>query len=70
MKVKDIRDLTLAEVSARIAEEREQLMRMKLNNAVSAIEKPSRIRENRRMIARLITILGQKKNEATLNKGK
>ena len=70
MKVKDIRELTAAEITARIGDEREQLMRMKLNNAVSAIEKPSRIRENRRMIARLITILGQKNVEAAGKQGK
>ena len=70
MKVKDIRELTIAEITARIAEDREQLMRMRLNNSVSAIEKPSRIRENRRVIARLITILSQKKSEAALKQAK
>lgn len=63
MKIKDIRELTLAEIKARVKDESDHLMRLRLNNAVTAIEKPSHIRESRRTIARLQTVLRQREIE-------
>jgi len=60
MKVKDIRDLTDAEILARVKEEQDALTRFRLNNAVSAIENPSKIRSARRTIAKLKTVLRQR----------
>ncbi len=63
MKAKEIRDLTTQEIEARLLSEKERLLRMKLNHAVSAIESPSEIQEARRTIARLNTILSERKQE-------
>lgn len=60
MKAKEIRDLTTDEITARIAEEREELLRVRLNHAVSSIERPSEIQQLRRNIARLQTILRER----------
>lgn len=57
MKVQDIRDLTKEEIAARILEEKEILLRLRLNHAVSSVERPSDIRNSRKTIARLNTIL-------------
>lgn len=59
MKAKEIRDLTLEEIQARLKDEQDKLLRMRLNHAVTAIENPSDIRYTRRTIARLKTILRQ-----------
>ena len=59
MKAKEIRDLTLGEIQARLKDEQDKLLRMRLNHAVTAIENPSDIRYTRRTIARLKTILRQ-----------
>jgi len=60
MKVSDIRELTTEEIVARISEESENLTRLRLNHAVSAVERPSDIRELKRTIARLKTILRER----------
>lgn len=67
MKANEIRDLTTEEITARIAEEQEKLMRLRLNHAVSSIERPSEIRELRRGIARLHTILRERELSASNN---
>lgn len=56
MKISDIRELTTAEIDARLKEEQDTLLRTRLNHAVSAVERPSDIREARKTIARLLTI--------------
>ena len=61
MKAKEIRDLSLQEIEARLKEEQDQLLRLRLNHAVSSIENPSEIRESRRTIARLKTILAERR---------
>lgn len=63
MKTKDIHDLTDKEIVVRIKEEKDHLMRLRMNNAISAIERPSRIRDSRKTIARLMTILNQRHNQ-------
>ncbi len=60
MKVSNIRDLTTEEIVVRISEESENLTRLRLNHAVSAVERPSDIRELKRTIARLKTILQER----------
>ncbi|MDP5171667.1 MAG: 50S ribosomal protein L29 [Bacteroidia bacterium] len=60
MKANEIRDLTTGEIVARIKEEQEKLLRLRLNHAVSAIESPSEIRAVRREIARLTTIVRER----------
>lgn len=60
MKAKEIRDLTTAEIQARIKDVSDTLLRLRLNHAVSAIESPSEIQDARKTIARLKTILTER----------
>ena len=62
MKSIDIRELSSEELSKRIAEEKGQLSKMKLNHGISPLENPTKIRIARRVIARLETILNQRKS--------
>lgn len=60
MKTSEIRELSVADHKERIAAEKATLVRAKLNHAVSPVENPSTIKNARRDIARMLTILRQK----------
>lgn len=61
MKAHEMRDLSLAELEARLKDEKEALMDYNFNKAIAGqIENPARIRNTRREIARLITIINEK----------
>jgi len=63
MRASEIRDLTTDEIVARLKDERESLLKLRLNHAVSAIERPSDIQQSRKLIARLETILSERTRE-------
>ena len=65
MKPKDIRDLSAQEIEQRIAEETADLSRLRFQKAVAALENPIILRQKRREIARMQTILRQKQAEAS-----
>ncbi|MEO0896071.1 MAG: 50S ribosomal protein L29 [Bacteroidota bacterium] len=68
MRPKDIRELNNEEIQARIVAEEESLLKVRLNHAISAVENPSEIREAKKTIARLKTILTERqKAESTTN---
>jgi len=60
MKKLDIKELTTDEVRERILSEKVNYNKLKLNHKISATEKPSKIRDSRRLVARLITELKQR----------
>lgn len=60
MKNSDIRNLSVAELNDKIAAEKEALRKIQFAHKVSSIENPMRIKETRRLIARLKTELGAK----------
>lgn len=55
MKNAEIKELSNKELAARIREERAGFTRMKLNHAISPVENPNVLKENKRLIARLLT---------------
>ncbi len=63
MKTTEIRELSLKEIEERIENEKNLIFRQKMNHAISPLDNPMKIKETRRNIARLETILRQKKNE-------
>ena len=56
----EIKDLTLDELKEKLGSEKEALRKMKFAHQVSAIENPMKIKETRRLIARINTLLLQK----------
>lgn len=64
MKTSEIKELTVKEIEERIENEKNLIFRQKMNHAVSPLDNPMKIKETRRNIARLETILRQKLNEA------
>ena len=61
MKNSEITGLSQEELVARIAEEKENLVKLKFAHTISAIEDPSRITKVRRNIAQLNTELTKRK---------
>ena len=63
MKNKVIQELSDEELIERLEEERKHLVKMKLNNAVSTIENPNKIRQFKKTIARMMTELRKREIE-------
>lgn len=63
MKNAEIKGLTLNELNEKIGSEQEALRKLKFAHQVSAIENPMRIKETRRLIARLKTELKAKETQ-------
>jgi len=61
MTSKEIRDLSPGEITTKLRETREQLLQLRLRKNSGQVEKPHLLREYRKDIARLETILRQKK---------
>ena len=57
MKTAEIKELTTAEIQERLASEKEQLTRLKLNHSISPLDNPLQIKFARKTIARLATEL-------------
>ena len=60
MKAKDIRTMSEKEINAKIADLKEELFNLKFQAALGNVEKPARMREIRKTIARLKTVLTEK----------
>jgi len=60
MKAKEIRELTTQEIQEKVAETKKEIVKLRLNHAVSPLDQPHKIGVLRRDIARLLTILGQR----------
>ena len=60
MKNSEIRDLTIKEITEKIVDEKNLLIRQKLNHAVSPLDNPYKMTETKRLIARLKTELRQR----------
>ena len=64
MKISEIKDLTLAELSAKGRDLRQELFNLHLQKASAQLEKPARLRVLRRDIARVETRISALKNKA------
>lgn len=64
MTSKEIRDLAPAEINTKLRETREQLLQLRLRKHTGQVEKTHEIRTLRKDIARLETILNEKKKKA------
>jgi large subunit ribosomal protein L29 len=60
MKTSEIKELTTKEIVEKIQVEKENLVRLKLNHAVSPLDNPMKIKDARKNVARLKTILHQR----------
>lgn len=60
MEIKEIRNLTNEEILKKIEEYKEELFNLRFSQATGNLEKPSRIKELRKAVARLKTVLRER----------
>ena len=60
MKQKDIEALSVQELKDKLHEEKVNAEKMRLNHKISPVENPMKIRESRKLVARLSTELTKK----------
>ena len=60
MSNKELRELSNEEMNKKIAEYKEELFNLRMNQASGNLEKPSRIRELRKLVARMKTIMRER----------
>ena len=60
MTIKELRELTDEELTAKISELKEELFNLRFTSATGNIENPARIRELRKTVARIKTILRER----------
>ena len=65
MKIKEIKELSKEELSARKYQLRQESFHLRLQQQSGQLEKPSQIRAIRREVARIETVLTQKTAAAT-----
>ena len=63
MKTSEIRDLKIEEIKAKLADVREELMKLRFRQVTGQLTDTSRLRTIRRDIARMETILNELKTD-------
>jgi len=63
MKFTEIKDSTAAELAAKSRDLRQEMFNLRLQQASAQLEKPARLRQLRRDIARVETRISQLRNE-------
>lgn len=61
MKTNELRKLTTEELTKKVQENKEELFNLRMQKATGMIEKPSRIHELRKEVARINTILNERR---------
>lgn len=64
MKASEIRDLKPEEIEAKLADAREELMKLRFQQVSGQLTDPSRLRILRRDIARMMTVRNEQKTAA------
>ena len=60
MKNNEIRNMSTEEITKKMEEYKEELFNLRLSQATGNLEKPSRIKELRKLVARMKTILRER----------
>ena len=63
MKASEIRDMNLDEMQIKVSELKEELFNLRFQHEIGQLENPQRIKQTKKDIARMETII----NEVTLN---
>ncbi|MBE7034686.1 MAG: 50S ribosomal protein L29 [Ruminococcaceae bacterium] len=67
MKVTEIRDFTNQELESNLADLKKELFNLRFQNATNQLENPMRIVEVKKTIARIKTVLAERKLEEEAN---
>ena len=66
MKIKEIKELSTEELAKRKVDLRQESFNLRIQQVSGNIEKPSRLRDIRREVARIETVVSQRKNAQTV----
>ena len=64
MKAAEIRELTVDDLQARLKDLDDQIFRLRIQKSMGQLEAPAKVREIRRDLARIKTILREKEPQA------
>lgn len=62
MKTNELRKLTTEELNKKVTECKEELFNLRMQKATGMLEKPSRIKDLRKTVARINTILNERED--------
>ncbi len=65
LKAASMREMTVDELHTRVGELREELFNLRFRNTLKQLDNPLRIREGRREMARLLTVLNEKQGSVS-----
>ena len=63
MKVTEVRELDVTQLESRLADTRRELFNLRFQHATGQLENTGQIKEVRKNIARILTVLNQKQQE-------
>ena len=64
VKASSIREMSIEEIELRLGELREEMFNLRFRNAMKQLDNPLKIREGRREMARLLTVLRERQDAA------
>jgi large subunit ribosomal protein L29 len=64
VKAQAMQEMTPDEIRTRVGELREELFNLRFRNSMRQLDNPLKIREGRRELARLLTVLREKERKA------
>ncbi len=64
MKIKELREQSIEELATRRRELKEEMLNLRVQQESGQLENPARIRQARREVARIETLLAARRNEA------
>lgn len=62
MKISEIRKLKDDELKTKIVENKKELLDLRIKNATGSLDKPSKIKELKKDVARMLTVLKEREN--------
>ena len=63
VKAQSMKEMTLDEITQRVSELREELFNLRFRNSMRQLDNPLKIRESRREMARLLTVMREKEGK-------
>jgi len=63
MKIKEIRAFSIAEIENKLLETRDKVFKQRFQKSLGQMEGAHKIRESRKTVARLLTVLQEKRKE-------
>ena len=60
MKIKEIREMTVEELNAKLRDSKEELFKLRFQHAVNQLENPQKMVGTRKNIAKIMTVLREK----------